>query len=108
MYNIKGRTRFFSCLTQHSFRATIGLNENEDENVTNITLKIDDELLRKARELALNKKTSINAIVKAKIEEFVSKDQSRDAALKGLDAFFKQSNARVGRKTWTRDDIHER
>ena len=103
-----GRTRFFSCLIQHSFRAKIGRNENEDENMTNITLKIDDELLRKARELALNKKTSINAIVKAKIEEFVSKDQSRDAALKGLDAFFRRSNARVGRKTWTRDDIHER
>ncbi|MBW2206918.1 MAG: hypothetical protein JRG79_08395 [Deltaproteobacteria bacterium] len=45
---------------------------------------------------------------KAKIEEFVSKDQSRDVALKGLDAFFRRSNARVGRKTWTRDDIHER
>ena len=76
--------------------------------MANITLKIDYELLRKARELAMNKKTSINALVKAKIEEFVSKDQSRDAALKGLDAFFTRSNARVGKKTWTRDDIHER
>ncbi|MFC1823830.1 hypothetical protein ACFL9T_14060 [Thermodesulfobacteriota bacterium] len=76
--------------------------------MTNITLKIDDELLKKARELAMKKKTSINAIVKAKIEEFVSKDQSRDVALKGLDAFFRRSNARVGTKTWTRDDIHER
>jgi hypothetical protein len=28
--------------------------------------------------------------------------------LKGLEAFFRQTKARVGAKTWTRDDLHER
>jgi predicted transcriptional regulator len=74
--------------------------------VSNITLKIDEELLKKARRLALRRKTSINAIVKKGIEEFVSGDLSREAAVKGLEAFFQQTRARVGAKTWTRDELH--
>jgi predicted transcriptional regulator len=76
--------------------------------VANITLKIDEELLEKARRLALRRKTSINAIVRKRLEEFVSGDLSREAAVKGLEAFFRQSRARVGTKTWTRDELHER
>jgi len=76
--------------------------------VANITLKIDEELLKKARRLALRRKTSINAIVRKGIEEFVSGDFSREAAVQGLEAFFRQSKARVGAKAWTRDELHER
>ena len=76
--------------------------------VANITLKIDEELLKKARRLALRRKTSINAIVRKGIEEFVSGDLNREVAVKGLEAFFRQTKARVGAKTWTRDELHER
>ena len=76
--------------------------------MTNITLKIDDDILEKARRLAFQRNTSINAIVKQKLEEFVSSDLSREATLSGLDAFFQRSKARVGERTWTRDEIHER
>lgn len=76
--------------------------------MANITLKIDDELLEKARRLAFHKKTSINALFKQKLEEFVSSDQRREAALRGLEAFFERSKARIGNKTWTRDELHER
>ncbi len=76
--------------------------------MTNITLKIDDDILREARRLASQRKTSINAIVKQKLEEFVSSDLSRETTLSGLDAFFKRSRAQIGKRTWTRDEIHER
>lgn len=76
--------------------------------MTNITLKIDDDILEKARRLAFQRNTSINAIVKQKLEEFVSSDLSREATLSGLDVFFQRSEARVGERTWTRDEIHER
>ncbi|MBW1802825.1 MAG: hypothetical protein JRJ85_19095 [Deltaproteobacteria bacterium] len=76
--------------------------------MANITLKIDDDLLKKAREIALQKKTSINAIVRDKIKEFVSSDLNRQATLKGLDAFFDRCKARAGKRTWTRDELHER
>jgi predicted transcriptional regulator len=76
--------------------------------MTNITLKIDNDILEKARHLAFRRNTSINAIVKQKLEEFISSDLSREATLGGLDAFFRRSKARVGKRTWTRDEIHER
>ena len=76
--------------------------------MANVTLKIDDDLLEKARRLAFRRKTSLNAVVKRKLEEFVSSDLHRQTTLKGLEAFLRRSKARVGRKTWTRDDLHER
>ena len=76
--------------------------------MANITLKIDDRLLENARNLASQQKTSINAIIRETLERFVSSDQSREASLRGLDAFFLRSQARIGSKTWTRDELHER
>ena len=76
--------------------------------MANLTLKIDDKLLEKARLLAASRKTSINAIVRRRLEEFVSSDLSRQAAIKGLESFYSRCKAQVGRKTWTRDQIHER
>lgn len=76
--------------------------------MANITLKIDDHLLENARNLASQKKTSINAIIRETLERFVSNDQNREASLRGLDAFFLRSQAKVGPKTCTRDEIHER
>jgi predicted transcriptional regulator len=76
--------------------------------MANLTLKIDEELLEKARRLAHQRKTSINAVVRKGIEDFVSGDLSREAAAKGVEAFFRRSRAKVGPKTWTRDDLHER
>jgi predicted transcriptional regulator len=76
--------------------------------MANLTLKIDDKLIEKARLLASRRKTSINAIVRRTLEEFVSSDLSRQAAIKGLESFYSRCEARVGRKTWTREEIHER
>ena len=76
--------------------------------MANITFKIDDDLLKRARELAFQRKTSINSIVKQRLEEFVSSDLRRDAALKGLQDFFNRTNARIGKKHWNRDELHER
>jgi len=76
--------------------------------VANVTVKIDDELLAKARLLAARRKTSINALVKQRLEEFVATDLKREATLKGLDRFYARSRAELGKKTWSRDDLHER
>ena len=76
--------------------------------MANITLKIDDDLLKKARELALRRKTSINSVVRQRLEEFVSSDLRRDAALKGVEDFFNRTSARIGKKRWSRDELHER
>ncbi len=80
----------------------------KERKMANVTVKIDNELLTKARWLASQRKTSINAIIKEKIEEFVATDLRREATLKGLDEFYARTRARMGKKTWSRDDLHER
>ncbi|OGL44550.1 MAG: hypothetical protein A2161_05920 [Candidatus Schekmanbacteria bacterium RBG_13_48_7] len=76
--------------------------------MTNITLKIDEELLRKARKLAAERNTSLNALFNRTVQEFVERNSNRETVLQGLDFFFKKSRARVGKKHWTRDELHER
>ena len=76
--------------------------------VANLTLKIDDTLLKKARLLASRRKTSLNAVVRQRLEEFVSGDLSRQTVIKGLESFYNRCGAKVGEKTWTRDELHER
>ena len=76
--------------------------------MANVTLKIDDDLLAKARHIAAERKISINAIIREKIEEFVSQDSRKETSLMGLESFYDRSNAKIGKKTWTRDEIHER
>ena len=76
--------------------------------MANVTLKIEDDLLMKARHLAAEKKTSFNAIIREKIEEFVSQDSKIETSLMGLESFYDRCNAKIGTKNWTRDEIHER
>ena len=76
--------------------------------MANVTFKIDDQLLEQARRLASLRKTSLNAVVHQRIEEFVSSDRRKERVLRGLEALFEKSRARVGPRTWTRDELHER
>ena len=76
--------------------------------MANVTLKIDDDLLKKARQIAAERKISINAIIREKIEEFVSQDSRKETSLMGLESFYYRCKAQIGEKTWTRDEIHER
>ena len=76
--------------------------------MANVTLKVDDEILKKARELAGRQNTSINAIVRQTLEDLVTKDRSRKAALEGLESLWKNTEAKIGKKNWTREELHER
>ena len=74
----------------------------------NITLKLDDDLLAKAKKLAFERNISVNAIVREKLKEFVQLDQKKRDVLKGLESFYKRTNAVIGSVSWNRDEIHER
>ena len=76
--------------------------------MANITLKIDDELLHKARKIADKKNTSLNAVVRGMIRDFVCSDTEAQDAINGLNDFYQRCSARMGSKTWTRDELHER
>ena len=77
--------------------------------MANLTLSIDDDLLRRARIRALESGTTVNGVVRRYLETFAGADQSR-RALAELVAIAERSPASSGPqgRAWTRDDIYER
>jgi hypothetical protein len=77
--------------------------------VANLTVVIDDEVLRRARKRALDEGTSVNAVVRERLETYASEDEAR-AALDRVLAVSRASTSRSGPggRSWTRDDLYDR
>ena len=75
----------------------------------NITMSIDGELLKKARKIAIDRDTSLTGMIRSYLEELVEKEEVlKEVAANELESLFLGSNAVVGKKTWTRDELHVR
>ena len=77
--------------------------------MANITMSIDDELLKTARKIAIEKDTSLTALIRGYLKELVQeKEVLKEMAAQELESMFASSEAVVGGKTWSRDDLHGR
>ena len=77
--------------------------------MANITMSIDDELLKEARKIAVEKDTSLTGLIRGYLKELVEKEVVlKEMATLELEAIFASSEAVVGEKTWSRDDLHAR
>lgn len=74
----------------------------------NLTLTLEEDLLRNARKVALDRNTSVNQMVRDYLMEVVRQTDRRRVARKRLDKIFRTCRVEVGRRTWTREDLHER
>jgi hypothetical protein len=77
--------------------------------VANLTLAIDEDLLRRARIKALEDGTSVNALVREQLERYAGESE----AAAGLKAFLRETErtnagSGPGGRTWTREDLYER
>lgn len=76
--------------------------------MTNLTLKIDDELLRRARVKALEEGTSVTAVVREHLSRYVETDGPREAMARFLAATEDlDAGSGPGGRTWTREEIYE-
>jgi hypothetical protein len=76
--------------------------------MANLTIVVDDELLKRARIRAIEEDTSVNAVLREKLAEYAGGRNDRlRAGLEILEAA-KRSTYRSGGRKWTRDEIHER
>jgi plasmid stability protein len=75
----------------------------------NLTLSIDDELLKRARIRALEQDTSVNAMVRNYLENLVARESPQSGMAQFL-AIAKSIHASSGPngRTWTRDELYER
>ena len=76
--------------------------------MANLTITIDDDLLRMARIRALEQGTSVNAILRDYLTAYAGPGDAQARALADLLTLSSSSSARRGAATWTRDDLHER
>lgn len=77
--------------------------------MTNLTLSIDEDLLKRARIRALERDTSVNAMVRHYLEELVGPATQQDAIGEFLKlAAESRSGSGPGGRKWTRDELHER
>jgi hypothetical protein len=67
--------------------------------------------VREVRKIALDRDTTLTQLVRAYLEKLVADNAQSDekrAALERLEDSFKRYQFRVGKRTWTRADLHER
>lgn len=77
--------------------------------MANLTLSLDDRVLRRARIRALEQGTSVNALVKDYVERLAGDDPAQkalDEVLAMARALPPAENPTPGR-TWTREELYE-
>jgi len=76
--------------------------------VANLTLVIDDDLLRRARMRALAQGTSVNALVREMLANYAADERVLDGRRRvaALARSSSAGRASTGR-SWTRDDLYE-
>jgi predicted transcriptional regulator len=76
----------------------------------NVTLSLPRELLRQIKRLAVDRDTSVSALMVQALTELADEDRRYSAARKRSIAALRAapSLGTGGRRTWTRDELHER
>ena len=74
----------------------------------NITLSVDENVLSAVRQHAAARSTSVNQLVRNYLAEIAQHEDRARKARKRIRALSDRSKARIGRASWTREDLHER
>jgi hypothetical protein len=75
---------------------------------TNITLKLDADLLKAVKVLAAQRGTSISALLTSKLEEEVKQNDEYEKAMKRSIAIMRERWNLGWKKPKSRDELHER
>lgn len=73
---------------------------------TNITISIDDELVRRAREVARRQGSSLNALIRQYLESLAGMTPG-EAVADELLALMEEHGGRSGGRPFTREDAYE-
>ncbi len=74
----------------------------------NVTLVVEEDLLREARAMAAQRRTSINELVREFLKSMVSQEGRRLAALERIQPLLDRPSVHLGGSRPSRDELHER
>ena len=75
----------------------------------NITLNIDEEIVKKVRKVAIDKDTTLTAMVRDYLTWVAKGDApERQQSIAFLDESFQRLSRDMGPRTWSREDLYAR
>lgn len=76
--------------------------------MTNVTLSVDQEVLKQARILALQQDTSVNAVIRDFLKNYISSNERYQQVTERILEQAERSQFDGNGRNWTRDELHER
>jgi plasmid stability protein len=74
----------------------------------NITLSVEDDVLAAVRRHAAERNSSVNALVREYLTNLAAHEDRANRVRARLRQLSKQSQGRLGKRTWTREELHDR
>ena len=77
----------------------------------NITLSLDDKLVKEVRKIAVERDTTLTGLVRDYLEKLAIEDAAsgrKRREREALERSFAQFRIKVGKRNWKREDLHER
>jgi hypothetical protein len=77
----------------------------------NVTLSLDDKLVKEVRKIAVENDTTLTGLIRSHLEQLAAEHASsgrKRREMEALERSFEKFQIRVGKKTWRREDLHER
>ena len=77
----------------------------------NITLSLDEKLVKEVRKIAVERDTTLTGLVRAHLEQLAAehaRSGRKRRELEALEDSFNRVQFRIGKKTWRREDLYER
>jgi hypothetical protein len=74
----------------------------------NLTLSLDEHLLRMARMVCQKRNMTVTQYIRNQLENMVSRDEAYQQSMDSIIALMEKRPIQVEPRTWTRDELHER
>jgi len=76
--------------------------------MSNLTIAVDEEILKKARIRAVTEGTSVNEVLRNFLQSYAGVDVEQVAAVDDLLKLSREAKSRHLGKRWSRDELYER
>jgi predicted transcriptional regulator len=77
----------------------------------NVTLSLDDDLVKKVRKIAVDRDTTLTALIRRYLEEVAAEDSAlgrKRREREALEQSFRKFQFKIGKRNWTREGLHAR
>lgn len=77
--------------------------------MSNITMTLDDDVIKKVKKIAVEKNTTLTGLVRDYLTRIAKREDQRiEEVIKQLTKIMNAPDTKIGKITWTRDELHER